>query len=59
MPGDMSSRPDRRRVAVGAESEVEYLARKYGLVVEQVEDLIHQYGHRRARLDAAALRLAD
>ena len=59
MPDEMSSRPDRRRVAVGTESEIEYFAHKYGLAVEQVADLIHQYGHSRARLDAAALRLAD
>jgi hypothetical protein len=44
---------------VGTESEIEYFAHKYGLAVEQVADLIHQYGHSRARLDAAALRLAD
>jgi hypothetical protein len=35
------------------------LARKHGLSIEQIEDLMHQYGHEEARLDAAVRRLPD
>ena len=35
------------------------LAQKHGLSVEQVEDLMHQYGHQETKLDAAARRLPD
>ena len=51
--------PIRRRFATDTQGEVEHFARKYGLSVEQVADLIHQHGHNPARLDAAVLRMTD
>jgi hypothetical protein len=59
MANKRPSTSDRRRVAGNDEYEVEYFAQKYGLLADQVEDLIQQYGHQRARLDAAVMRLPD
>jgi hypothetical protein len=48
--------PERPRFA--SQHDIDF-ARKYGISIEQVEDLMGQYGHEQARLDAAAKRLPD
>jgi hypothetical protein len=48
--------PERLRFA--SQNQLD-LARKHGISIEQVEDLMHQYGHDRTILDAAARRLPD
>ena len=59
MADNKSGAPVRRRFATDTLGEVEHYARKYGLSVEQVADLIDQHGHNPTRLDAAVLRMAD
>ena len=49
---------DRSRVAAGEEYEVRYFAEKHGITPEQVRDLIKSHGNERAKLKAAAERLA-
>jgi hypothetical protein len=49
----------RWRDAQTQDSCARYLIDKYGISADQAQDLIEQYGYRRARLDAAARRLAD
>jgi len=60
MPDNKDKRgaPNRREVAGGEGYEVEYLAKKHGLSVEQAQALIKQHGNDRAKLDAAAKKLA-
>ena len=48
--------PERHPIVSQDQAE---LARKHGLSIEQVEDLMHQYGREGAKLDAAARRLPD
>jgi hypothetical protein len=46
------------RLQLASQHQVD-LAQKHGISIEQVEDLMHQYGHDRTILDAAARRLPD
>jgi hypothetical protein len=50
--------PDRSKVSGGQDYEVRYLADKHGISVEQAKALIAQHGNDRAKLDAAAKKLA-
>ena len=60
MADDKTNRgePDRSRVAAGQDFEVEHLARKHGILEEQVRELIREHGNDRAKLEAAISRLA-
>ena len=52
-----NSQSDRSRVAAGDPSEVRYFAKKHGLTLEQVLDLIKQHGNDRNTLEAAVAQM--
>lgn len=49
--------PDRSRVSGSEDYEVNDFARKHGLSMDQVRDLIARHGNDRETLDAAARRM--
>jgi hypothetical protein len=60
MADDKSNRggQDRSRVSGEQGYEVEYFARKHGIMTDQAEKLIKEHGSNRAQLDAAAEKLS-
>jgi hypothetical protein len=56
MPDDRKNigEPDRSRVSVSEDFEVEYFAKEHRLSIEQVRELIRKFGNDREKLEAAA-----
>jgi hypothetical protein len=56
MPDDRKNvgEPDRGRVSVSEDFEVEYFARQHHLSVDAVRELIKRFGNDREKLEAAA-----
>ena len=60
MPDDKTKvgEPDRSRVAVDQDYEVQQFAEKHGLSPQQVRDLIDRFGNSREKLEEAVRNLA-
>jgi len=60
MPDDKTKvgEPDRSRVAVDQDYEVQQFAEKHGLRPQQVRDLIARFGNSREKLEEAVRNLA-
>lgn len=56
MPDDRKNigEPDRSRVAVNEDFEIQYFAKENGMSVDEVRDLIKRVGNDREKLEAAA-----
>lgn len=59
MPDDKTKtdNPDRMRVAGGEEYEVQYLAEKHGITVEEAKTLIRRHGSDRKMIEEAIKKL--
>jgi adenosine/AMP kinase len=59
MPDDKTKTDtsDRMRIAGGEEYEVQYLAKKHGIAVEEAKTLIRRHGNDRKMIDEAVKKL--